>query len=73
MSTIQEIETAIAKLAPQDYSQVRNWFLDFDNQRWDQQITDDSAAGRLDYLVREVEADIAQGRVKPLDEIGNDS
>jgi len=28
----------------------------------------DAAAGRLDHLVREVEADIAAGRVKPLDE-----
>jgi hypothetical protein len=73
MSTVQEIETAIAQLPPGEYARIRNWLLEHDNELWDKQIAADSAAGRLDFLVKEIEEDIAAGRTKPLDEIIHDS
>jgi hypothetical protein len=73
MSTVAEIEAAISNLPPQDFAQIRDWLLERDNLLWDKQIEEDAAAGRLDYVITEIEDDIADGRVKPLNEVINDS
>ena len=39
---------------------------------WDNQIEEDIKAGRLNDLIAQAEADIAAGRVKPLDEVLGD-
>jgi hypothetical protein len=69
MSTVAEIEAAISNLPPQDFAQVRDWLLERDNLHWDKQIEEDSAAGRLDHVIAEIESDIAAGRTKPLNEV----
>ena len=69
MSTVLEIEAAIEQLPPRDKWQLIHRLHDALWQEWDKQIEADAAAGRLDFLVAEVKADIAAGRVKPLDEI----
>lgn len=69
MSTVAEIEAAISKLAPQDFVRVREWLLEQDNLVWDKQIETDSASGKLDSLVNEIEKDITAGSIKPLNEI----
>ncbi len=73
MSTAQEIEAAITRLSPKEYLRVRRWFWARDNELWDRQIAADSAAGRHDHLVKEIEEDIAAGRTQPLDEIIHDA
>lgn len=73
MSTVDQIEAAISQLPPHDFVRVRDWLLERDNHLWDKQMEEDAAAGRLDHLVREVEGDIAAGRVKPLNEVINGS
>ena len=71
MSTVEEIESAITQLPPEEYSRVRDWFINRDNSLWDKQIEEDSASGRLDHIVQELEQDISAGKVKPLDEVIN--
>ena len=73
MSTVDEIEAAISNLPPQDFARVRDWLLERDSERWDKQIAEDAAAGKLDFLIQEFEADIAAGRTKPLNEVINGS
>ncbi|HVU39333.1 MAG TPA: hypothetical protein VHC95_13445 [Opitutales bacterium] len=73
MSTAQEIEAAITRLPPKEYLRVRRWFWARDNELWDRQIAADSAVGRHDHLVKEIEEDIAAGRTQPLDEIIHDA
>jgi hypothetical protein len=73
MATIEEIETAVTNLPPTDYARFRDWFVGRDNYLWDKEIEEDSASGALDHIVQEIKADIAAGRVKPLDEILNGS
>jgi hypothetical protein len=73
MSTVAEIEAAISNLPPQDFAQVRDWLLERDNLLWDKQIEEDAAAGRLDHIIEEIEGDIADGRIKPLNEVINGS
>ncbi len=71
--SVMEIEAAISSLPPEDFARIRDWLLERDNLNWDKQIEEDSASGKLDYLVQEIEDDIADGRTKPLNEVINGS
>ena len=73
MSTIEEIEAAIRKLPSEDQYRLAQRIQDVLWEAWDRQIEEDSKTGRLDHILTEVEADIAAGRTKPLDEILDDS
>ena len=53
MSTVEEIEAAIQRLAPTDMAAFRAWFAEFDAAEWDRQIAADEAAGKLDWLIQE--------------------
>ena len=73
MSTIEEIETAIKHL-PNDAQWKLAHRLNEDLwNAWDRQIEADSQAGRLNHILEEVESDIASNRVKPLDEVIDNS
>ena len=72
MSTVAEIENALQKLPVNDAWKVADWLQEYLDAKWDQQMDADSAAGKLDPLWEKARADIAAGRVKPLDEVLND-
>ncbi len=55
MTPIEEIEKAIDVLPIDEYRRFREWFLQRDWDAWDRQIEEDSASGKLDFLVREAE------------------
>lgn len=63
MSTLQEIEAAIEKLSPGDFLILMDRLRARHPDAWDRQMEEDSAAGALDFLVRELDDDIAHGRV----------
>jgi hypothetical protein len=69
MSTISEIQAAIAKLSPAEKIELERWFAELQADAWDAQIEEDIKAGRLDHLIAQAEADIAAGRTRPLDEV----
>ena len=73
MSTVQEIETAIQKLKPQEIHEVADWLQELREELWDKQIDADAKAGRLDKLMEEAKQDFLAGRCKPLNEILNKS
>jgi hypothetical protein len=50
MSTVEEIERAVRELPPEELALFRAWFAEFDAGVWDRQIEADVAAGRLDAL-----------------------
>ncbi|MEX1097047.1 MAG: hypothetical protein WED34_13450 [Planctomycetales bacterium] len=62
MSTVEELETAVQSLSPEDRAAFRAWFVEFDADEWDRQLEADAAAGRLDWLVAEALADREAGR-----------
>jgi hypothetical protein len=62
MSTIQEIETAVTQLSPEQLADFRAWFTEYDAQKWDAQIAEDATVGRLDGLADEALADLRAGR-----------
>ena len=66
MTKLEEIETAITRLPPDDLAKLRDWFEEFASQLWDAQIERDAKAGKLDRLAAEALAEHKAGRTKPL-------
>jgi hypothetical protein len=72
MSTVADIEKAIKTLPPEEVWKVGSLVDELRESLWDKQIDADIAAGKIDRLWEKAKADIAAGRVKPLDEVLND-
>ena len=72
MSTVAEIESALSQLPVKDARVVADWLQEYLDAKWDKQMDEDIAAGRLDPLWEKAKANISAGRVKPLDEVLND-
>ena len=72
MSTVTEIQEAITRLSAAEQRQLARWFEEALEDAWDNQIEEDVKAGRLNDLIAQAEADIAAGRVKPVDEVLGD-
>ena len=63
---IEQIKAEI-ELLPQDkFIQLRKWFAEKDWERWDEQLEQDSLAGKLDFLLNEVKAAKAKGKLREL-------
>ena len=73
MSTVAEIENALQTLPMDDAWKVAGWLQHYLDEKWDRQIDADIATGSLDKLADQALADYRNGRVKPLDEIINES
>jgi len=74
MSTVAEIIEAVKQLDERQKGEFLEKLADVDfDDAWDRQINADANAGRLDHLWEEARADIAAGRVKPLDEVIHDA
>jgi hypothetical protein len=73
MSSVAEIEHAIAKLSSREFVELERWFAAGRNRKRDQQIEADSASGAFDSLLKEVEEEVARGRTRPTDELCDDS
>lgn len=65
-TTLEEIESAITQLAPNDLARLAAWFDDFHADAWDKQIEDDVNAGRLHALLQEAEEAHRAGQTRPL-------
>ena len=57
MDKVEEIETAIDRLPPEEYRLVVDWLRAREQNQWDQQMDQDSSAGKLDFLFAEAESD----------------
>ncbi|NJL61278.1 MAG: hypothetical protein HC903_04925 [Methylacidiphilales bacterium] len=73
MGTLPEIEAAIKQLPDSDLRQLATWLEEYLEQMWDKQIENDLTSGKLDRLIAKAEADIAENRVRDIDEILNNS
>ena len=66
MSTVQEIETAVQRLSQSELASFRDWFVEYDGEKWDQQIEADAKAGRLDRFAEEALREDREGRTTKL-------
>jgi hypothetical protein len=75
MSKVEQIESEIAKLPPQDVRQVSRWLQEYEAELWDRELERDARpGGPLDQLAQQARKEIAAGDTQPLDEfIGSGS
>ena len=66
MTTIEEIEKAVASLPEEDYRRFREWFLERDWAQWDEQIQADAESGKLDFLLQEAREEKRRGDLREL-------
>jgi hypothetical protein len=64
MDRVEEIESAITSLPVEDYRRLAEWFRALEHARWDEQIDQDSVAGKLDFLFSEAENESTQELVR---------
>jgi hypothetical protein len=66
MLTIEQIETAILTLPPDEFQRLRQWFADVDYQHWAKQLDRDIADGNLDALVEEAISEFKAGQCREI-------
>lgn len=66
MTTVEKIQSEIKALPPEDYATLRQWFLKRDWERWDSELEEDVAAGKLDFLLEEAFAEKTRDQLKDL-------
>lgn len=66
MLTLEQIESAILQLSPDQCHQLLEWFLELDHQRWDEQLERDIADGKLEALAEEAIADLETGSYRAI-------
>ena len=66
MSTLEEIQEAVAQLKAEDRARFRRWFLEREADSWDREIEADARAGKLDFLAEEALRDFRSGTARKL-------
>jgi predicted transcriptional regulator len=51
MTQLKLLEQHIAALDDDSLSKFREWFIEFDQARWDKKLAADSNVGKLDFLI----------------------
>ncbi len=62
MSRVENIESEIRELSPEELTAFREWFTKFDAEAWDRQFEADVKGGKLDSLAERAFRDHAAGR-----------
>jgi hypothetical protein len=66
MTKLEKLENEVKLLAADELAAFREWFLEYDWAKWDQEIKADAAAGRLDGMVKEAMKEFKAGKSKKL-------
>jgi hypothetical protein len=65
-SSLEQIEAAILTLPSDDFDKLKVWLLNLDYQRWDEQLEQDIAEGKLDALADEAIAEFEAGECREI-------
>jgi hypothetical protein len=66
MSKLETIKESVSALPDAELKRFAVWFADYQWERWDQQLEQDAAAGKLDKFADQALADFDAGRTRPL-------
>ncbi|MBU4270415.1 MAG: hypothetical protein KKE86_02875 [Planctomycetes bacterium] len=64
--SVQELESAVARLSAAELAAFSQWFEEFVAQAWDAQLESDVRAGKLDHLAKQADENFESGRCTPL-------
>ena len=62
--SVTEIEAAIRTLPKEELAQFNQWYQEFIEEQWDEQIRRDAQAGKLDFLLEEARKEREAGTLK---------
>jgi hypothetical protein len=66
MQNVSELEISVSKLSDEDYAEFRDWFLNFESERWDKRLENDIADNKLANLASEALEEYKKGNFKTL-------
>lgn len=66
MTKLEQIQSSIEKLAPDEIAKLREWLDDLDARLFDEKIERDAKTGKLDKLADEARANMKAGRGKEI-------
>ena len=66
MTNVIEIEKAVQSLPPDDLKKFQQWYSEFFQDQWDEEIEEDIKAGRLDRLAEEALSDYKANKTTEL-------
>ena len=66
MRTIGRLKAEIKQLSAEELTELAHWLSERHWDSWDAQIEADSQAGRLDFLIDEVQMEKSEGRLTDL-------
>ena len=66
MNSLSDIEQSVSQLPDDDFARFRQWFMEFENKKWDWQIEQDINENKLSNMANEALADYKKGKFKSL-------
>ena len=66
VTRVEEIQSAIASLSPEEYARLQQWFVARNWESWDREIETDAACGKLDFLLQEATREKDRGELREL-------
>ena len=66
MAQVEHIKSEIEALSAEDFVRLREWLIERDWQRWDDQLEADVKAGKLEFLREEALGAKAKGELQDL-------
>jgi len=62
--SLAEIKDAVQQLAPEELAELRKFIAEQDHAAWTEQMDQDAAAGKLDFLFEEAERERTRGQLR---------
>ncbi len=66
MTDIEELEAKVNELPNEKFALFRDWFYQFENEMWDNQIASDFRAGKLNHLIEKARFEFSQGKARQI-------
>ena len=66
MNSLSDIEQSVSQLPDDDFARFRQWFMEFENKKWDWQIEQDINENKLSNMANEAVVDYKKGKFKSL-------
>jgi hypothetical protein len=62
--SLAEIKSAVRQLSPKELAELSAFVLEQDNAVWGEQIEQDAASGKLDFLFKEADHERQTGKLR---------
>jgi hypothetical protein len=66
MASVDQIESDILNLSPEEFRRLTDWLARLDQDQWDAELARDVSDGKLEALADEAVADFKAGRCRKL-------